>query len=218
MKEIIFICVVTIIAIVLVVLFYKSEERNWENRKLAKFLTSETNFMSDAELRKLLSDPAVRKKAEKERDRYEEEERKREIQKRKKGIIDRCFSYEYEDLLFEVFAPFANRDRTPLAIAYCKEWEHHESLEVEFVLNEIIRISKVSNEEANQLITKFIKHRLIKLSPNEQKCCLGDVLVDYWNIVSGDDMNLTRWIQQHPERESRASAEIRRKPFYIVES
>lgn len=212
---------------ILAIIFYlclryiaNSQDKERENRELAKYLNLNAFYWDkkksyDDNIKKILSDPEVRKIAEEAREKAIKQKQKDEDKRRKEDILNRTFSYKYENVIFEIFAPFANKKKYPSRNE--EEWECTERLEVEFIKNELMRLCNVTYEDAEELITKFEQHKLLTFfTRGKKKCFYGNTLKYDWNIISDEDMNLSKWIQQHPGRESRESAESRRKPYDIV--
>ena len=131
-------------------------------------------------------------------------------------------SYKYENVLYEIFAPYA----TPRKYEYNgQKWgfTYEIRLENNFVIKEIIRLLKISIEEAKILFEEFNKNDMLVIhKKNVQngtvlgewvrtgRCSLGNLLIYDWNIISNHDMNLSKWIEQHPIRESKDSVDKRR--------
>lgn len=159
------------------------------------------------ELRKILSDPEVRKNAEERRAAYNEEKQKEADLKRKDSIIKRTFSYKYEDVVYEIFAPFAYKVQYDYKGQY---WHIGEMLPKAFVISEISRILDLPNEDADQLLSAFIEHDMISDCLCDEGMCEFGSLLDYnWDIISSQDMSLTKWIEQHPNRETKETAKLR---------
>ena len=168
-------------------------------------------------LRKILSDPETRKFAEERRNAYKLEEQKKEELERKKKVIRRTFSYQYENILFEIFAPYATKMKYEIK---GQKWEIRigQTLPNDFVISEISRLLGISLEKANELFMEFEKNNMLSINTiytyqkwrKGDRCSLGGLLLYDWNIISNEDMNLTKWIEQHPDRESKESVDLRR--------
>lgn len=155
------------------------------------------SYEGKKELRKILSDPEVRKKAEEKRAAYIEEKQKEDDLKRKDTIIKRTFSYKYENVIYEIFAPFAYKVQYDYKGQY---WHVNEVLSKDYVLSEICRILAITNEKATQLLSCFIENDMISDCLCEKGMCeLGPLLEYQWDIISPQDMSLTKWIEQHPK-------------------
>ncbi len=135
-----------------------------------------------------------------------------DYQDNKPNIVKRAYSFQYEDGVYQIFAPFAKKNYG--------SWTVSESLEVEYVIREIKEIYNVTNEKARELFDEFVKNELINFffhDERKKKCMLGRILDSEWNVISEYDLNLSKWIELHPERESEDSARKKRKPFIIHE-
>ena len=144
----------------------------------------------------------------------DEDKRKREEAKRKDRIIKRVFSYQYEELIYEIFSPYAKKNQFGGTFRR-QSWSVDEELENEFVINEISRILSISYAEASSLFKKFIENELLGRSTYKNKCWVGTILKEEWDFVSKDDKNLSRWMESHHNIESIESADIRRKPYSL---
>ena len=165
------------------------------------------SYEGKKELRKILSDPEIRKKAEERRAAYNDEKQKEADRKRKDTIIKRTFSYKYENVVYEIFAPFAYKVQYDCKGQY---WHISEVLPRVFVISEISRILDIPNEDAGQLLSAFIEHDMISDCLFEKGMCeIGSLLEYNWDIISSQDMSLTKWIEQHPNRETKESAKLR---------
>ena len=159
------------------------------------------------ELRKILSDPEVRKRAEERRATYNEEKQMEADLKRKDTIIKRKFSYKYENVVYEIFAPFAYKVQYDYKGQY---WHISEALPKVFVVSEISRILEIPNDNAVQLLSDFIEHGMISVCLFEEGMCEFGSLLEYnWDVISSQDMSLTKWIEQHPNRETKETAKLR---------
>ncbi len=204
-------------------------EKDRDNIELLKYIDFPVYLNYDKnssegkkELRRILSNPDIRKRAE---ERRKEDYRKKQYEedlKRKDLILKRTFSYKYENVLYEIFAPYA----TPRKYENNgQKWgfTYEIRLENNFVIKEIIRLLKISIEDAKILFKEFNKNDMLvihkKNVPNGTvlgewvrtgRCSLGNLLIYDWNIISNHDMNLSKWIEQHPIRESKDSVDKRR--------
>lgn len=137
------------------------------------------------------------KLAEAERKFKEREKRSHEYDEyRKKELIkSRVFAYDYEDMLFQIFAPTA------------KDINNHWSpgnLSKEHVVMRIAGIRNVSKEEALRICDILINKEVLYdisgagliLAPMfyDDFSCRPD---SKWNIVSDTDMTLNKWMVAH---------------------
>lgn len=110
-----------------------------------------------------------------------QEERKRKL------IKQRVFAYEYEDMLFQIFAPFAHD--------YGNTWVPQPLL-YDFVVKRIAEIKNVTAEEASKILEALKDKEVIYYNGGVN---LSQVLWDgsFWNIVSDTDLNLDKWMVAH---------------------
>lgn len=177
------------------------------------------NKSYEQNLKKIFSDPEARKEAEENRRKYNERKAAEEDKKRREDIIKRTYSYKYEDVIYEIFAPYRREHRVVLD---GRKWEVVESLENEFVIHEISRILNVDIEEARRLFKEFEDNDLIDVGfgrnlSRGRKCSMGNLLQYHWNIISNSDKNFSKWIEEHPNIESVESVNKRRAPYDITE-
>lgn len=222
-------CLIALAFIFIVSSMNAKDQKDKDNIDLSKYLDGSRHtykpidsYEGKKELRKILSDPEVRRKAEERRNEDIKRKQKEADLKRKDTIIKRTFSYRYEIILYEIFAPYARK----------KNIEHNgqiweipfgKTLENSYVISEISRLLALSSEEANKLFWEFEKNDMLHVD-NEyiengtilgervksDRCSFGSLLQYDWNIISNEDMNLSKWIEQHPDRESKDSADQRR--------
>lgn len=195
-----------------------------ERRDLAKHYNLnnavlDPNRSYDQNLKKVFSDPKARKEAEENRRKYNERKAAEEDKKRREDIIKRTYSYKYEDIVYEIFAPYRKERRVSID---GQKWEVNERLENEFVIQEISRILNVDSEEARRLFKEFDDNNLVDVGLGRnlsrgRKCGLGVLLAYDWNIISNSDKNFSKWIEEHPNIESAESVNRRRAPYDITE-
>lgn len=200
----------------------KKEDRERENEDLFKYTyRSERNFdktISRAKnIEKVLSQPGVRREAEERRKKGRQIIAADEDRRRKDKILKRTYSYNYEDLIYEIFSPLAVlEENSSMAKKYGK-WRIHNSIDKFFFQSEIARILRVTDEEAGDLMFQFEKNDLINIStiPNTWKhtCGLGTLLEYDWNIISNQDKNISTWMDSHPNVESKENFEKRQNDF-----
>ena len=132
--------------------------------------------------------------AEKE---YKEAEERRCIgaELRRKDLVKRrVFAYDYEDMLFQIYAPTASD--------FDDSW-HPGHLSKEYILQRIAEIKNVSAEDALKIFDALIKKNVISDIP-ELGVLLAPMLWDdynhkdpQWNIVSNLDMTFSKWMDAH---------------------
>lgn len=179
-----------------------------------EFLTTAWSFILILGIIVFLLYPFLQKKRVSNNNVIDEAERKKEELKRKDKIIKRVFSYQYEELIYEIFSPYAKKNQFGGTFRR-QSWSVNEELENEFVINEISRILSISYDEASSLFKKFIENELLGRSTYKNRCNIGTLLGNEWDLVSKDDMNLSRWMESHHNIESIESADKRRKPYSL---
>lgn len=222
-------CILAIIFYLLLSGISAKDQKDRDNIDLAKYIDRSIylphpvdSAEGKKELRRILSDPEIRKKAEAKRQDEREKKQKEEDLKRRELIIKRTFSYKYENILYEVFAPYA----TKRVIEYDgQKWELRlgKTLDNVFVISEISRIAGLPKDKATELFEDFVKNDMLEIGlkhindytvlgkwVRDERCSLGNLLLYDWNIISNEDMNLSKWIEMHPDRESKDSVDKRR--------
>lgn len=210
-------CLIALIFIFVVSSMNSKEQKDKDNIDLAKHLDksihtkhSVDSYEGKKELREILSDPEVRKRAEERRATYKEEKQREADLKRKDSIVKRTYSYKYENVLYEIFAPYA----TKREFEYNGQmWEvkYGTELENDFVISEISRLLNLPLEDAKELFWEFDKNDMLDVGHKyiedktavgqwikSDRCEFGSLLAYNWNIISNEDMNLSKWIEQHP--------------------
>jgi len=185
-----------------------------DNVDLSKYVDNSIEIKnpvnSDAgkkDLRKILSDPEVRMRAERRRNDEHEQKQKEADLRRKDLIIKRTFSYKYENIVYEIFAPYARKR----SVSYNgQSWEVKPGMKLDndFVISEISRLLDLPFEKANELFWEFEENDMISVRnrydtdtpKKEDRCGFGYLLGYEWNIISNEDMNISKWIEQHHDR------------------
>ena len=128
---------------------------------------------------------------------------KKEVDERckKHAIINRVFAYDYEDMLYQIYAPLAEEN-------YYQRWCSYKEIPKDLLIKKIMEIRKVANDEAAHILEELIKRNIIVSNVFENgECSLSFFLQDYtgdhnttferWDIVSYLDLNLDKWIVAH---------------------
>lgn len=200
----------------------RKEDKEKENEDLFKYTyRSEENFdktISRAKnIEKVLSQPSVRREAEERRKKGQEIMAADEDRRRKDKILKRTYSYQYEDVIYEIFSPLAVQEENSWMAKKYGKWRLHKSIDKFFFQSEIARILRMSEDEASELMFQFEKNDMIQIStiPNTWKhtCSLGTLLEYDWNIISNQDKNISTWMEAHPNVESKESFEKRQNDF-----
>lgn len=121
----------------------------------------------------------------------EKEAKKREL------IKKRVFAYDYEEMLYEIYAPTATRINS-------NEWKSN-SLNMDYIIERIGNIMEISKEEALKIFDLLIDKKILeKEYRNEDEISLCYMLnskyycsSDEWQIVSDIDLNLSKWMVNH---------------------
>ncbi len=121
----------------------------------------------------------------------EKEAKKREL------IKKRVFAYDYEEMLYEIYAPTATRINS-------NEWKSN-SLNKDYIIERIGNIMEISKEEALKIFDLLIDKKILeKEYRNEDEISLCYMLnskyyrsSDEWQIVSDIDLNLSKWMVNH---------------------
>ena len=183
----------------------KKDEIARDNRDLAKYVDNiprDPHRSFDQNLKKALSDSNVREKAEQRRKDAIEFENKMAEENRKRQITKRVYSYDYECLIYQIFAPFRTKNE-------CEEKWSYDKLEKKFVINEIARIKEITLDQAGELFLEMKEKGLIE--EYQMKCKIGMTLDYYWNVVSDEDLNFSKWVNSQTYIESREDADRRRR-------
>ena len=144
---------------------------------------------SHSEIRKFFKEnPGELKRREdawqaKQKEKYQENEKKK-----KQKIKDRIFAYDYEDTLFEIFAPYAKNGG---GIWTCDKW-----LPKEDIISKISAIRGISKHESESIFNKLEEHNVLIKIGGEYMLSVINTFSD-WNIVSDTDMNLNKWMVEH---------------------
>ena len=194
MPEIVY-YIVIVLAFVGLYLYLKiSSDKEYHYKELAHCYGMHDSNIE--EIRKFFKDnPEKIKEAEeslkekKESIRLFQESEKREL------IKTRVYAYDYEEMLYQIYAPFA--------ILSMGKWLSLEGLDKEYIVQNIAKIRNMTYEEAQILFEDLTKHNLINDFAKTGKFVLCSMLAasgsqdKKWQIVSDTDMNLDKWMVQH---------------------
>ena len=115
--------------------------------------------------------------------------------KRRELIRKRVFAYDYEEMLYEIYAPTATRTNS-------NAWEA-KSLDKDYVIERIGKIREISKEEALKIFDLLIDKKILEKdyrNDNEISLCYmlnNSNCFDEWQIVSDIDLNLSKWMANH---------------------
>lgn len=172
----------------------RKEKQKKHYKELAKNYTFCYESIESIEKR-FKNDPELLKEAEKLFAQSMEDKKRYKELDRKRGIVERVFAYDYEDLLFQIYAPVATENYFHVWDAYDKYLTRGQ------ILDRISEIRAISIEEADKTFQILKEHFLIV--PYGQGFCLTHMLEadrnisPSWNIVSYTDMNLDKWMVAH---------------------
>jgi len=141
----------------------------------------------------------------------------REEKERKEAIVKRVFSYKYENVIYEIFSPYARkggggifrRQRWTIDLIYFED---------EFVKDEISRILNIPYSDAAKLFEEFLDNQLLVHSFGETKCSVGNILTKQWDIITKTDNNFSIWIDSHPNIESKEIVDKRREKYSLIKT
>ena len=145
------------------------------------------------------------------------ERTKDEAEKRKEFIKKRVYSYKYENVIYEIFSPYARkggggifrRQRWTIDLIYFED---------EFVKDEISRILNIPYSDAAKLFEEFLDNQLLVHSFGETKCSVGNILTKQWDIITKTDNNFSNWMDSHPNVESKDSIDKRREKYSLIKT
>ena len=210
-----------IVGFVALLLFFttRSEAKSKYYEDLYKYVPEEKgldpNVSRTKAIKKILSQPGVREAAEKMKEERARNRAKNEDLDRKRDIERRVYSYKYEELIYHIFSPYAQkREKYPRGKW---EWWITKGIDREFFCYEISRILNVSYDNACRLLSEFEKNGLISLSKRPHSlstdCWPGYILSMKWNIISEYDNNFNRWMDSHINIESEENFNKRMELF-----
>lgn len=141
----------------------------------------------------------------------------REEKERKEAIVKRVYSYKYENVIYEIFSPYARkggggsfrRQIWTIDLVY---------IEDEFVKNEISRILNIPYSDAAKLFEEFLDNQLLTHSFGQAKCSVGNILTEQWDIITKRDNNFSIWMDSHPNVESKNSVDKRREKYSLIKT
>lgn len=142
----------------------------------------------------------------------------REEKERKEAIVKRVYSYKYENVIYEIFSPYARKGGGS-GIFRRQSWTIDLIyFEDEFVKNEISRILNIPYSDAATLFEEFLDNELLMHSFGMTKCCIGHILTEQWDIITKNDNNFSIWMDSHPNVESKDSIDKRREKYSLIKT
>lgn len=141
----------------------------------------------------------------------------KEETERKEAIAKRVYSYKYENVIYEIFSPYARkggggsfkRQKWTIDLIYFED---------EFVKNEISRILNIPYSDAAKLFDEFLDNQLLMHSFGQTQCSAGNILTEQWDIITKNDNNFSIWMDSHPNVESKDSIDKRREKYSLIKT
>ena len=165
-----------------------------------------------------ISNPKDRKIIIERRKEVEANIAKNKEDEKKELIMNRVYSYKYEDAIYRIFAPYAVENKDVFSNE--QKWMCYTSLNLSFVSYELGRILSMSEHSAIDLLREFKDNHLVEWTINpdtrDYDCSMGYLLLYHWDIISKNDKNFSSWIDSHDDIESKESVEKRRKQYLFV--
>lgn len=179
---------------------YLIKKRTHEN-ELALFYKK--NYMTNSDLstirKQIKNNPGLFKEIEKKYKEQKERDYSYQEAKRKEAMAKRVFAYDYEELLYQIFAPIAESNDHFL---YWTTSGSREGFDKVNLIHRISVLSKKSAIESEQLFDILLEHELIYNWGGVYKLTFmleysnGDELLR-WDIISDTDWNLDKWMNAH---------------------
>lgn len=125
-----------------------------------------------------------------------EEQYKHEESKKRELIKARVFAYDYEEMLYQIYAPFAEQGTWG--------WFASTNLRKKYIIMRISEIKSVSEKDAINIFNILKEHKLLQDLLDDDTYFLTPLLdnlspdTKQWDVVSDTDMNLNKWILAHP--------------------
>ena len=183
--------------------------------EFSEYWTAHSNKSEYQALKGFFTEDTIKYALEKEQEKEESDAFFREEEK-KRNIIMRVWCYKYEDFIFHLFAPLCEYNQVK------GEWDipfsYSSSVPMDYLIFRTIDVvwrSKESSkseyyesitkqalwEDCESLVKDFKRNGLIYSFKKDGKeyCTLGNTLTLNWDIVSGNDMNLSKWIKINGE-------------------
>lgn len=177
----------------------KDRERNDHYRELAKYFSErELGIIQNNRYTKEHPADVIRRFFKEHPDKLEEAERKYKVDEhnryirkeeiKRELIKTRVFAYDYEEMLFQIFAHYEVKHEKP---------SRHD------VIQRISEIKGIPENEAINMFELLLNKQVLFDLPGDLGVSLNPMLVtdDYWNkewnIVSNTDMTLNKWMIAH---------------------
>ena len=110
----------------------------------------------------------------------------------KKSItIMRVFGYQYEEFLFSLYSPLAQKSNYDSSI-----WDMpYDALLPEYYI--IDKMKEVGYSNVHELFQDFLKNELLSRDRATHQYTIGTTLTLYANYLSKEDNNIDKWIKKH---------------------
>lgn len=203
------------------VILYVNKKRNDEIEKLRElvyfvredynaFIYEHEDYSEEKALKVFFSSYANKEKAFLERIKANEKEKQKEDERRKRKIINRVFSYNYEETIYEIFST-----KAILLDEYPKGNPTFSTpyLSVDYVVDEMARLLGISDSASKALFLELAKKKILYLPVKKDnngknyiesgKCGIGDLLLHDWDVISKYDLNFNRWMATHQNSSSK---------------
>ena len=177
----------------------KESDRDDHYRELAKYFSErELGIIQNNRYTKEHHSDVIRRFVDEHPDKLEEAERKYKVDEhnryirkeeiKREFIKTRVFAYDYEEMLFQIFAHYEVK---------------HEKPSRRDVIQRISEIKGIPENEAINMFMLLLNKQVLFDLPGDLGVSLNPMLVtdDYWNkewnIVSNTDMTLNKWMIAH---------------------
>ena len=197
-----FVILIVIVFLILMYMEYDDRKRR-DNAELMKYvpkdkLSKKKDKGYDMYAKDTLKDKEVRAAAEKARQEDKDREIRRKKEENKQKTIKRVNSYEYENLVYEIYAPYCKYS------SFYEKWYTDVQLHKDYIIKRILEIksdkdSSVSLTDAKNLFNAMVEAEVLDCIYDNSAtyCQMGIVLRIDWAVVSDEDMNIDKWIKKN---------------------
>ena len=137
--------------------------------------------------------------------------------------MKRVYAYEHEDFIYSLFAPLALYDD------YEKKWilppairtsegvrGNIVKLPEEYIIHRISVQYNLTEEDALNRLKEFVTKGLLHHNDLGHWCELGITLDLYPNIISDNDMNLSKWIEKYGKPVTKEQRLAEAEPYNYI--
>ena len=179
------------------------DRKRRDNAELMKYvpkhkLSKKKDKGYDMYAKDTLKDKEVRAAAEKARQEDKDREIKLKKEENKQKTIKRVNSYQYEDLVYEIYAPYC------IYSSFYEKWYTDVQLHKDHIIKRIFEIKSdkdpsVSLADAKSLFKAMIEAEVLDCIFDNSATYyqMGIVLRYDWAVVSDEDMNIDKWIKKN---------------------